>query len=167
MLQSLFSSGLGKALVLLIISATPIIELRGAIPVGASQGLPFWETFALCVIGNMIPIPFIILFARKIISWLKNTKHFSRPISWLEQHVLKKSSSLYKYKYHLVGLALFVAIPLPGTGAWTGAILAALLDIRIQWALPTIFFGVVVAAFIVSGMSYGFIHAISLFAPGL
>lgn len=167
MFASFFASKIGKALLLLLISATPIIELRGAIPIGAAQNLPLWETFFLCVIGNMIPIPFIILFTRKVFAWLKTTRFFARPINWLEQHVLKKSSSVYKHKYHLVGLALFVAIPLPGTGAWTGAILAALLDIRIQWALPAIFAGVLVAAGIVSGMSYGIIHAVSLFVPGL
>lgn len=164
MFESLFSTALGKAFTLLCISATPIIELRGAIPVGAAQGFPFLETFLLCVVGNMLPVPFIILFSRKIFDWLKTTRLFRRPTEWLEHRTLKKAPTFYKYE--LLGLAILVAIPLPGTGAWTGAILAALLDVRLQRAIPAIFLGVVVAALIVSGMSYGFIEAISLFAPG-
>ena len=164
MLQQFFETGLGKALSLLFISATPVVELRGAIPVGAAAGLPFWETFFLCVIGNMLPVPFIILFARRLFEWLKQIRFLSRLIHWLERHVLKKAPTFHKY--HLLGLAILVAIPLPGTGAWTGAILAALLDLRIQHALPAILLGVLIAATIVGGMSYGFIHAVSIFVPG-
>lgn len=165
MLHPFFETALGKALTLFTISATPIIELRGAIPIGAAAGLPFWETFILCSIGNMIPVPFIILFARRLIEWLKGVRFFSRPIYWLERRVLKNAPTFHKY--HLLGLVILVAIPLPGTGAWTGAILAALLNIRIQHAIPAILLGVLIAAGIVSSMSYGLIHAISLFVPGL
>lgn len=164
MFETLFSTALGKALTLLFISATPVIELRGAIPVGAAQGLPFFETFLLCIIGNMLPVPFIILFARKVFEFLKRTKLFRKPAEWLEHRTLKKAPTFYKYE--ILGLVILVAIPLPGTGAWTGAILAALLDVRLQRAIPAVFLGVVIAALIVSGMSYGFIEAISLFAPG-
>ncbi len=165
MLHPFFETALGKALTLLGISATPIIELRGAIPIGAAAGLPIWETFLLCVIGNMLPVPFIILFARRLFEWLKGFRFFSRPVHWLERRTLKKASTVQKYE--ILGLMVFVAIPLPGTGAWTGAILAALLNIRIQRAMPTIFLGVLIAAGVVTSMSYGLIHAISIFAPGL
>ena len=167
MLSALFSGELYEALILMFVSATPVVELRGAIPLGAAQGFPFWETFTVCVIGNMLPVPFIILFARKVLGWLKKTRTFQRPIVWLERRVLKKASKLRKYNLIELGLLIFVAIPLPGTGAWTGAILAALLDIRIQRALPAILLGVLIAGFIVGGMSYGFIQAISLFVPAV
>ncbi len=165
MLDALFATSLGKAATLLTISAMPIIELRGAIPVGAAQGLPFLETFLICILGNMLPVPFAILFTQKVFTFLKGTKYFRRPAFWLENHVMKKAPTLYKY--HILGLMLLVAIPLPGTGAWTGAILSALLGMRMKRSLPAILLGVVIAATIVSGMSYGFIHAISLFAPGI
>ena len=163
MLSPFFETALGKALTLLVISATPVIELRGAIPIGAAAGLPFLETFFLCVIGNMLPVPFIILFARRLFEWLKGFRLFARPIHWLERHTLKKASTVHKYQ--MLGLIILVAIPLPGTGAWTGAILAALMDIRIQRAVPIILLGVLIAASIVASMSYGLIHAISIFAP--
>lgn len=165
MLSALFSGEIYHAMILMLISATPIIELRGAIPFGAAQGFPFWETIIICMIGNLLPVPFIILFARRVFEWLKTTRLFHRPILWLERHVLRKESTYHKY--NLIGLTILVAIPLPGTGAWTGAILAALLNIRIQHALPAILLGVLIAGFVVGGMSYGFIEAIGLFVPSV
>lgn len=165
MLDSLFATGLSKAITLLTVSAMPVVELRAAIPIGAAQGLPFLETFLICILGNMLPIPFVILFTQKVFGYLKQTKLFHRPACWLENHVMKKAPTLYKY--HILGLVILVAIPLPGTGAWTGAILSALLGMRMKNSLPAILLGVVIAALVVSGMSYGFIEAISLFAPGL
>ena len=165
MLDALFSTAFGKAVTLLTISAMPIVELRAAIPIGAAQGLPFWETYLMCILGNMLPIPFAILFTQKVFAYMKQTKLFRRPAFWLENHVMKKAPTLYKY--HVLGLVLLVAIPLPGTGAWTGAILSALLGMRMKRSLPAILLGVIIAATVVAGMSYGFIQAISLFAPGL
>lgn len=165
MLDSLFATSLSKAITLLTISAMPVVELRAAIPIGAAQGLPFWETYLMCILGNMLPVPFAILFTQKIFGYLKQTKLFRRPTLWIENHVMKKAPTLYKY--HFLGLVILVAIPLPGTGAWTGAILSALLGMRMKRSLPAILLGVVIAATVVAGMSYGFIRAISLFVPGL
>ncbi len=151
-----FTAQLSRIFIMLGISATPLIELRGAIPYGAAMGVPFWENIALCIIGNMIPVPFIILFIRKIFDWLRAKGLFERQIAWLERRVLRKSDMVKRYE--LLGLILFVAIPLPGTGAWSGALLAALMDIRLRSAIPAVLIGVVIAGFLVGGVSYGFIN---------
>ena len=151
-----FTAQLSRIFIMLGISATPLIELRGAIPYGAAMGVPFWENIMLCIIGNMIPVPFIILFIRKIFDWLRAKELVERQIAGLERRVLRKSDMVKKYE--LLGLILFVAIPLPGTGAWSGALLAALMDIRLRSAIPAILIGVVIAGFLVGGVSYGFIN---------
>lgn len=151
-----FTAQLSRIFIMLGISATPLIELRGAIPYGAAMGVPFWENIALCIIGNMIPVPFIILFIRKIFDWLRAKGLFERQIAWLERRVLRKSDMVKRYE--LLGLILFVAIPLPGTGAWSGALLAALMDIRLRSAIPAVLIGVLIAGFLVGGVSYGFIN---------
>lgn len=154
----LLSMELSSAFKIILISLTPVIELRGSIPFGFANGLPIWETIILSVIGNMLPVPFIILFVRKIFNWLKTKGIFKRFAEWSERRVLNKKKMVEKYK--IVGLAVLVAIPLPGTGAWTGAMLAGLLDMRIKNALPPIMIGVVVAAVIVACVSYGLFGAI-------
>ncbi len=155
-MTELITTELSRIFIMLGISATPLVELRGAIPYGATVGVPFWENLILCTIGNMIPIPFIILFIRKIFDWMRARKILERQITWLEQRVLRKSDVVKKYE--LVGLIIFVAIPLPGTGAWSGALLAALMDIRLRSAVPAILLGVIIAGFLVGGVSYGFIE---------
>ena len=146
-------------IIMLLISAVPFIELRGAIPYGAAFDVPFWECVLLCVIGNMLPVPFIILFVRKIFDYCRKKGWLVKQIEWLENRVMKKSGVVKKYE--TVGLAIFVGIPLPGTGAWSGALLAALLDIRMSYALPAILAGVIIAGFIVAGISYGFLGFLS------
>ncbi len=137
---------LSNELVVFLISMFPIVELRGAIPVGVLMGMNPWELFGLAVLGNMLPIPFIIFFARPIVNFFLGTKFF-RPVgNWLEEKVRKNSDQVLKYE--IWGLMLFVAIPLPGTGAWTGALVAALLDLRIKNAFPAIFLGVIIAGLI-------------------
>ena len=158
MLPPFFETALGKALTLLTISATPIIELRGAIPIGAAAGLPFWETFFLCAIGNMIPVPFIILFARKVFEWMKGTRFFARPIHWLEAHTLKKASTYYKYQ--ILGLVILVAIPLPGTGAWTGTLAGSILDMKFKDVIIACVGGVLMAGIIMWLASVGVFGAI-------
>lgn len=138
--------GLSDDLVVFIVSMLPIIELRGAIPLGFVMGMPPWELFALTVIGNILPVPFIILCARPIVNFFLKTTLF-RPIGeWLEAKVRKNSHKVAKYKFW--GLFAFVAIPLPGTGAWTGSLLAALMDLRLKSALPSIILGVITAGLI-------------------
>ncbi len=162
MLDTLFNTVLGKALQVFILSMVPIIELRGAIPVGVAYDMPFVENLILSSLGNMLPVPFVILFVRKLFSWFKDKRIMYRAICWVENHVLKKEYMLRKYS--LIGLCILVAIPLPGTGAWTGAMLAGLLNIRLRQALPTIALGVVIAGLIVCGVSYGAVSVAGVFA---
>lgn len=160
-LNAFLASALGRAVVVLFLSMVPIIELRGAIPVGVANGFGFIENLLLCCIGNMIPIPFVILFIRKLFAWFKDKKIMYRAICWVENHVLKKEYVLRKYS--LIGLCILVAIPLPGTGAWTGAMLAGLLNMRLKQALPSIALGVLIAGLIVCGVSYGAVGVAGLF----
>lgn len=153
--MSFLSMELSSALLIIGISMTPILELRGSIPYGAAAGMPAWETIILSIIGNMLLTPLIIICSRGVLGWLKTKKLFRGFAEWSERRVMKNKGVVEKYK--IIGLAVLVAIPLPGTGAWTGAMLAGLLNMRLKAALPAIFIGVVVAALIVGGVSYGFI----------
>lgn len=138
----------------LLLSMIPVLELRASIPVGSSLGLNAWQCAVAAIIGNMIPVPFIILFIRKIFNYLKeNWQILSRFVERLEAKAEKKKSLVQKYA--IFGLALLVAIPLPGTGAWTGALVAAMLDIRLKRAIPCILLGVIIAAIIVTMITYG------------
>ena len=131
----------------------PVIELRGAIPFGLAQGLPPWEAFALSVVGNMVPVPFIILLIRRIFLWLARIPRLGSWIETLEKKAHLKGRVVGKYR--VFGLILLVAVPLPGTGAWTGALVAAILEIRLQNALPAILLGVLIAGAVVLGASCG------------
>lgn len=141
-----------------LISIVPIVELRGAIPVGASLGNHWAWNMIVCIIGNMLPVPFILLFIRHIIEWLKKTR-FHKIAEWIEKKAAKNSKKVMRFA--TFGLLLFVAIPFPGTGAWTGALVAAMLDMRMKYALPSIFAGVVVASVIMTLASYGFVSFLS------
>ena len=143
------------------ISMLPIIELRGGIPTGALLGLPLWSNYLVSIIGNFLPVPFILLFIRKILTWMKTTKRLAKIALWLEEKAQKKSDQVMRYAS--LGLFLFVAIPLPGTGAWTGALIASLLDMRMKYALPAIFLGVLAAGAIMSLASYGIVGIFSFF----
>lgn len=145
---------LTKYLYIFLISMVPIIELRGSVPVGVGMGLPLLPTLLVSILGNMVPVPFIILFFRKILIWLsKKSKWLASKVEWLEKRTAKKAEIIYKYE--LLGLLILVAIPLPGTGAWTGAMVAALLDIRMKNAVPVILAGVTIAGIIMCVISYG------------
>ena len=117
----------------------PVLELRGAIPVGVAAGLSPAAACLVSILGNMVPVPFILLLIRRIFDWLRGTRLFGPRIDWLERRAHLKGRMVRKYR--LPGLIILVAIPLPGTGAWTGALVAALLDIRMRHALPAIFLG--------------------------
>lgn len=139
---------------LFIVSIIPIVELRGAIPLGAALlDMGIWETFIISVIGNILPVPFLILLTRPIFSWLKKTKLFCGLVAKLEKRVEKKADKVMKNA--AFGLFLFVAIPLPGTGAWTGSMIASLFNMRFKYALPSICLGVVVAGIIMTVASFG------------
>ena len=115
-------------LIIFIISMVPILELRGGLIAAAVLGVPIVPAIVICLIGNMIPIPFILLLITPIFDWLKRTKLLRPLVEKLERKAMSKSDKIQKYEF--VGLMLFVGVPLPGTGAWTGAFIASLLDIR-------------------------------------
>lgn len=138
----------------LVVSMIPIVELRGGIPFGVAQGLEYHEAIIAAVIGNMIPVPFIILFIRRIFAFLrKNFPFMNRLIDKLEKKAHLKGKTVKKYQFW--GLAIFVGIPLPGTGAWTGAMIASFLDMRLKDCILPIFLGVLSAAVIITMITYG------------
>ena len=151
---------IGKELIAFIISMIPILELRGGLLAAgpAILDIPMWQAIPICVIGNLLPIPFILLLITKIFDWMKGTRKLKPIVEKLEKKALSKSDKIEKYEFW--GLVIFVGIPLPGTGAWTGALIAALLGIRFRKAFPAIVLGVCLAAFIMTVLSYGFLGAL-------
>jgi uncharacterized membrane protein len=149
-------TSLGSVILTFLASLLPVLELRFAIPFGISLGLDPRVSFAVSIIGNMLPAPFIILFARKIFAWMRRKSEFlGRTADNLEKRAEGKWQTVQKFEFF--ALLLFVAIPLPGTGAWTGALIAAIMNVRIKRALPPIFLGVIIAGFLVTGISIGFL----------
>ncbi|MCI9415061.1 MAG: small multi-drug export protein [Clostridiales bacterium] len=140
-------------LIVFIVSLFPILELRGGLIAASLLNVPLGPAFLICYVANMLPIPFILLFIRKIINYLKTTRLLHGFAEWLERKSEKNKSKVTKYE--MLGLLLFVAIPLPGTGAWTGALVAAMLDMRMKKSLPVIALGVLIAGVIMSLLSYG------------
>lgn len=138
---------------ILIISMLPIIELRGAIPVAFALGMPLIPSFIVSVIGNLLPVPFILWLITPFCNWLKRTRLFKWFPEFLERKVNKNKEKVTRYANW--GLFLFVAIPLPGTGAWTGALIASFLDFKFKDAFWAIAGGVITAGIIMSLVSYG------------
>ena len=141
-----------EELIIFIISLFPVLELRGGLIAAKLLGVKFIPAFIICFIGNMLPIPFILLFIRKIFQWLKKIKGVNKLIEKLEVRTMRKSKTIEKYREW--GLLIFVGIPLPGTGGWTGALLAALMDLRMKKAFPIIALGVFIAGIIMSILAY-------------
>lgn len=136
------------------LSMLPIVELRASVPWGLANGLPLLNVLIVSIIGNLVPVPFIILFIRPLFSWLKKKSSFlARIIAKLEKRAENKHELVVRYE--MLGLFILVAIPLPGTGAWTGALVASMFDLRLKNALPVISVGVVVAGILMSVISYG------------
>ena len=141
-------------LITFLMAMVPVVELRGAIPYGVVSGLSVPEAFIIAVIGNLLPIPLLVVFTRKVFEWLRTKS------DWLDKMVRKLEAKADKNKplvekYEFFGLMLLVAIPLPGTGAWTGALVAAMLDMRLKRAMPAIIVGVLVAGIIVTTLTFG------------
>lgn len=137
-----------------LISMVPVIELRGAIPIGVAAGLSPWLAIGVSIIGNLVPVPFIIIFIKKIFAWMRtNIKKLDGLVTRLEKRAESKSETVQKYAFW--GLFILVAIPLPGTGAWTGALVAAMLEMPLKKAFPAIALGVLGAAAIVAFVTYG------------
>ncbi len=149
-----------RELVAFLISMLPIVELRGGLPVASAMGIPFSKGIVICMLGNLLPIPFILLLIIPIFKWMKSTKLFRPTVEKLEAKSLGKSEKIQKYQFW--GLLIFVGIPLPGTGAWTGALIAALLGIKFKKAILAIILGVFLAGAIMSIISYVIPWLISL-----
>ncbi len=154
-LVGIFGASAGKIIGVFFISMLPIIELRGAIPVGFMLGLDWKTTASLAIIGNLLPIPFILLLLDFVFDLMKKFDFTAKIVNKLEEKALSKSDQVTKYAFW--GLCLFVAIPLPGTGAWTGALIASVLKMNKTKAFISIFLGVFIAAVIVSLATYGII----------
>ena len=157
-LQWLTETMAGEFTLTMLVSMIPVVELRGGIPFGVAAGLPVWAAFLAAVLGNLIPVPFIV-YIRRIFQWMRRRiPRLNRLVDALERKAHLKGQKVNKYKY--LGLMLFVAIPLPGTGAWTGSLAAAFLDMPLRKALPSVILGVLIAGMAVSILSYG---VVSLF----
>ena len=137
-----------------LVAMVPVVELRGAIPFGVVRGLNLWTAIIASVLGNLVPVPFIILFIRRIFAWMRaHMPKLDGLVTRMEKKAEKNRAAVEKYAFW--GLAILVAIPLPGTGAWTGALVAAMMEMRLKRAFPAIVIGVVIAGVIVSIVTYG------------
>ena len=144
---------MAKEVVVFIISMIPILELRGGLLAASLLKISMVKGIVLCVIGNIIPVPFILLFITPIFNWMKGTRIFKPMVEKMEVKALKKRDQVEKYEFW--GLVLFVGIPLPGTGAWTGSLLASLLGIKFKKAFPAVIVGICLATVFMTVISYG------------
>ena len=158
-LQAFFQAHFPPQLAVFFISMIPLVECRGAIPFGmVVLQMPLWEVLPISIAGNILPVPFILLLIRPVINWFKTTRLLSPLAHWIEGKADKKKDKVLRYSKW--GLFFFVAIPIPGTGAWTGALIAALLDMRVRSAFVTILLGMICAALLMtlgSSLVNGFI----------
>lgn len=153
LLDWLQTTGAGRFVFTLLVSMIPVTELRVGVPFGVGLGLPYWQAFTAAVIGNILPAPFIIVYIRRILQWMR--RRFPRldgVVTALERKAHLKGRKVSRYKY--LGLILFVGIPLPGTGAWTGSLAAAFLDMPLRQAIPSIIAGVLLAGLIMTGLTH-------------
>ena len=151
--QFLTGTTSGKCLFTMLVSMIPVIELRGGLPFGVALGLPYYLAFPAAVIGNLIPAPFIIVYIRRIFELMrKYLPSLNGLVDKLEKKAHLKGKRVQKYQY--LGLWLFVAIPLPGTGAWTGSLAAAFLGMRLKKAMPAVVLGVLTAGCIMLGLTH-------------
>lgn len=157
-----FADTLGKRIsaeaVVFIVSLLPILECRGGLLVASLLKVNIWKAIPITIIGNFLPIPFLLLFIRKIIVWLKKFGWSRKFAEWLERRAMNKSSALKNGEF--VGLMLFVGVPLPGTGGWTGAFVASLLEMDFKKAMAAVFLGILIATFIMAIVSYGLLGTI-------
>lgn len=145
-------SWLPREAVVFVISMVPILELRGGLVAAALLGIPYIKAVLICIVGNIIPVPFILLLINKIFEFMKKHNICKKLVLKLEEKAMGKSDQIKKYEFW--GLLLFVGIPLPGTGAWTGALIAALLGVDMKKSVPAIFCGLILATIIMSVITY-------------
>lgn len=151
-------AGIPKEAIVFIISMVPILELRGGLIAASLLGVDIVPALILCIIGNILPVPFILWFITPLFSKLKQWHRIRPTVEKLEAKALAKGDKVRKYEFW--GLVLFVGIPLPGTGAWTGSLIAALLNVKFKVAFPAVIVGILLASVIMSIVSYGLIGAI-------
>ena len=156
-IQNFFLETVGRELCVFFCSMIPIIELRGAIPLGAALGLPWWQSYLLAVIGNMLPVPIILLFVKTVLDFMLRcrVKFLSRVADWVYTKAKKNRAKIEKYSFW--GVAIFVGIPLPMTGAWTGSLVAAFINMKFWRAFFSALIGVMAAGVIMTLVSYGFV----------
>ena len=153
-MNSLWGTTIGNFAMTFLIAMVPVLELRAAIPAGVIAGLDLPMVLAAAITGNLLPIPFIIVFIRKIFKWMQSKNpRLANIVAKIEAKADKKKDKVLKYEFW--GLMFFVAVPLPGTGAWTGALIAAMLDMQLKRAFPAIAAGVLAAAAIVTAATCG------------
>ncbi len=159
----LLSGSFGKEAIVFIISMIPILELRGGLLVaGPLLGVPVEVAIPLCIIGNIIPVPFILLLITPVFNWMKGTKKLKPLVDKLEARAMSKKDQIEKYEFW--GLAFFVGIPLPGTGAWTGSLIAALLGMKFRKAFPAVIIGIFMATIIMWFVSYVLLGGVTILA---
>ena len=145
--------GLPHELIIFLVSMVPVVELRGGLILAPIFGMNIWKAILICLAGNIVPVPIILLFITKIFSWLKTTRLLKGFAEKLEVKAMNKSEKIARYEFW--GLVLFVGIPLPGTGAWTGCLIAALLGIKFKKAFPAVIIGLLIATTIMCTITYG------------
>jgi uncharacterized membrane protein len=151
MLEEIINLGIAKELIVIIISALPVVELRGALPVAINLfHMPWYRAFPLAVIGNMLPVPILLLFFDSLAKLVSKVEIGKRLIDWVFRHTRRHEKAILKYEW--LGLMVFVAIPLPVTGAWTGAIIAFILGMRFTYAFLAILCGVIISGAIVTSL---------------
>lgn len=153
---------LKKYLIIFLVSMVPLIELRGAVPIAVGMNLPLLPSYIVCILGNMLPVPFIFFFARKVLEWGADKPVIGKFFTFCLEKGHKGGQKLQEKAGRglFVALLLFVGIPLPGTGAWTGSLLAALLGMKFKKAFPAVLLGIALASVIMSIVSYGLLGAL-------
>ena len=153
-IKTFFLETVGRELCVFFCSLLPIIECRGAVPLGWGLGLPWWQTALLSIAGNLLPVPFILLFIRAILKWMRSCRvgAFNKFANWLDRKVEKHKGKIEKYSYW--GIMIFVALPAPGTGAWTGTLIASVLGLEPKRSFLAAVGGVIIATAIMTVISY-------------
>ena len=157
-----FFARLGNEFALFMISLVPLIEERGAIIFAAAARIPWFRALPICIIGNMLPVPFLLLFGMKILNWLKTTKTFGYFFTRYEEKLNAKADALTRYGFF--ALTMFTGIPIPGTGAWSGSLIATILKFDFKKAVLSILLGVIMAGIIMTAACYGAIGIFQIFA---
>ncbi len=150
----------GKELIVFIISLMPLLELRGGLIAASLLNINPWTSYIICIIGNVIPVPFILLFINKILEWMSNSriKWMNKTANWLYKKAKKNKEKIDKYGY--LGLVLFVGVPLPGTGAWTGCLAASVFNMNRKKSFFCIMAGIIIASIIMMIISFGLLKSI-------